>query len=382
MTEFLSSKQVDPVSPLLITIVEQLLNRRGVTLAGYRGERVPYTTFLSGRAVWSFSGTAVAQGEHIPWKLILKIIEPPESTLAGATDSRALAREFDAYQSGLLDDLHGSLRAPRVVHLGAGPGGSFWLWLEHVVDVYERHWPLAAYGVAARHLGQFNGAYLTNRSLPNFAWLMSNWADWNSEPARAHAALAELERLLVDGRVQAAFPAPIANRARRLLANQPRFLELLAALPQTLCHHDAAQANLIACRRADGDIETVAIDWESIGPGTIGADLATLVFGTLRRGEVTGTDAEELERVAFAGYVAGLRDAGWQGSEDQVRLGYVTAVALRWSLLLGTLRSLVDDAARIKASRDWNYSPGRLLQQWIPLSAFLLDRADEVERLS
>jgi hypothetical protein len=314
--------------------------------------------------------------------LILKIFHPPDGEDSPATSNLTWTREVDAYRSGLLDDLPGNFRAPRAIHIGDDPRGALWLWLEHITDRYDRRWPLAAYGIAARHLGQFNAAYLTNRSVPSHPWLMPRWAETHSEPTRAVAAPPMLERLLADPRVQSAFSTPIADRARRLLRNQPHFLAILANLPQTLCHHDAAQANLFVHRRADGEDETVAIDWETIGPGTLGADLASLVFSTLRRGDFPSADAEELDRVAFAGYLAGLRHAGWQGPADQARLGYAASVALRWSLFLGTLRDVVDDETRRKAAHDWNRPPEDLLRQWIPLSLFLLDRADEVDRLA
>jgi hypothetical protein len=86
----------------------------------------------------------------------------------------------------------------------------------------------------------------------------------------------------------------------------------------------------------------VAIDWEEIGPGPVGAEAATLVFGTLRRGAVPVQQAEELERTALLAYQRGLRDAGWNGDPRLVRLGYAAAVALRWFIVPGTLHVLVD----------------------------------------
>jgi hypothetical protein len=274
------------------------------------------------------------------------------------------------------------LRAPRAVQIAPEADGAVWLWLEHVADVYDRRWPISAFGLAARHLGQFNGAYLTERAIPPYPWLTAGWTEGDSEPAAVGTARSVLERLLADPRVRATFPDRIDVRARRLLRDQSRFRTILGELPQTLCHHDASSANLFARRRPDGQIETVAIDWESIGPGALGADLATLVFGTLRRGDVSSAEAAELEQVALAGYLVGLRDASWQGPADQARQGYLVATALRWSLLVGTLRSVVDDAARVRAARDWGYSSEALLRQWVPLSSFLLDRADQAHRLA
>jgi hypothetical protein len=38
---------------------------------------------------------------------------------------------------------------------------------------------------------------------------------------------------------------------------------------------------------------------------------------------------QELEEIAFDGYLKGLRDVGWQGDPQQVRLGY-TAASVRY----------------------------------------------------
>src|SRR5690606_34822323 len=39
-----------------------------------------------------------------------------------------------------------------------------------------------------------------------------------------------------------------------------------------------------------------------------------------------------LEQLAFAGYIAGLREAGWQGDEALVRFGYAATSALYMGL--------------------------------------------------
>jgi hypothetical protein len=125
----------------------------------------------------------------------------------------------------------------------------------------------------------------------------------------------------------------------------------------------------------------VAVDWESLGLGAIGAEIATLVFGTMRRVEFDAVRAVELDRVVFDGYLADLREAGWTGGVRQARLGYAAAVALRWSVLVHTLRMLVDPGLRVSMARHRQVSPEQLVWQWVRLSEFLLDRADEARCL-
>jgi Ser/Thr protein kinase RdoA (MazF antagonist) len=211
---------------------------------------------------------------------------------------------------------------------------------------------------------------------------MPSWAEHHSEPWKIPQALPQIEALASNARARRAFPVPIVDLAPRLLRDEPTFIGVLARLPQTLCHHDAARANLFARQCADGTIETVAIDWEAVGPGTVGAEIATLVFGTMRRGDFSAERATELDRDVFAGYLAGLRDAAWQGDPDLVRLGYTAAVALRWFLLRGTLRALTGDGAPAIRGRAGTESRERALEQFILLSVFLLECADEARRLA
>jgi len=255
--------------------------------------------------------------------------------------------------------------------------------LEDVSDLYGHRWPLEQYGHAARHLGAFNGAYLVSRPLPTDPWLMRQWAEYHAVLDRVPSYSAELQQLAQRPLVQRLFGATLASRAAQLLQDPAQFVRTLSQLTQTLCHHDAALANLFAARRLDGELETVAIDWESIGPGSVGADIATLVFGTMRRCEFEAERATELDEVVFAGYVAGLRDAGWEGDVEHVRLGYTTAIALRWAFLVSTLRVMVEGSALpVRTSQGWQVSPDAVVTQWVLMSKFLLDRADEARRLA
>jgi hypothetical protein len=142
---------------------------------------------------------------------------------------------------------------------------------------------------------------------------------------------------------------------------------VLAKLPPTLCHHESSLANLFAVDRGCGLVETVAVDWEQIGPGPVGGDAER---------------ATELEQVVFAAYVDGLREAGWSGPVEHVRLGCTAALAPRWSVLISTLRLLVDGAQPVRTSQGWQVSAEANLRQLVLACQYLLDRADEARRLS
>jgi len=106
-------------------------------------------------AVYCLTGQGRDQDQTIPWSLILKTFSPRD-----AADPRSPyypQREAEAYKSGWLDDLPGGLAAPACYGVVEYPDGETWVWLEQVVDDFGGRWPLERYGLAARHLGLFNG---------------------------------------------------------------------------------------------------------------------------------------------------------------------------------------------------------------------------------
>jgi hypothetical protein len=90
----------------------------------------------------------------------------------------------------------------------------------------------------------------------------------------------------------------------------------------------------------------------------------------------------ELERVVFDAYVDGLRNAGWRGPVETVRLGYTAALALRSSVLISTLRLLVEGAPSVRTSPGWDVSPEANLRQLVLACQYMQDRADEARSLS
>jgi hypothetical protein len=128
----------------------------------------------AGTAIYRFSGQGRDQGQITPWSLILKILWSGVGS-ANASAWDYYKREADAYQSGWLAGLPGGLAAPRCFGIIDQPDGTCWMWLEEVKEEIDSQWPLEYYGVVARHLGHFNGAYLVDRPLPSWPWQSSDW---------------------------------------------------------------------------------------------------------------------------------------------------------------------------------------------------------------
>jgi hypothetical protein len=267
--------------PTLLSVVRSVTDCPSAQLIAWDERPVEYSVYLPGRALVRISGTARCGDSVLNWSVVRKTGAP--------------AREVRAYEAAWL--AAAGFR-PATCYLGDGNQ----LWLEDLSDRYGHRWPLEGFEAAAAALGRFNGAHLMTPP-EDEAWLSRDWIEKHQDPPALARRPADL---------------PVQSALRRALT----------ALPQTICHHDAAQANLFLVGR-----DVVAIDWEGVGWGSVGADLATLVVGTMRRGDFPATGAAELDTVAFAGYARGLAEAGWRGNPAVARLGYSAAVGLRWPIL-------------------------------------------------
>jgi hypothetical protein len=323
-------------------------------------------------SVYRFAGSGRDHGETVLWSLILKALRPPISKDDPSNWNR-LKREADIYRSGYLEDLPGSLRAPRCYSIVERPGGELWLWLEEVTDEISPKWPLARYGLAARHLGQFNGSYLVGRPLPSQTWLSKGLL--RAGVTQRATSMVQLRSALDHPLVRRRYPADIVDDVFHLWEEREMFLDALDRLPQTFCHGDASRRNLFARGGVDGCDQTVAIDWALAGIGAIGEEIAPLVWATIGFSEVDLTEAQELSEIVFEGYLEGLRDSGWGGDPQVVRLGYAAASALRYVFLMGS--GLLDESRHAWMEKVFGHQIWELADYWAKMSRFLLSLADE-----
>lgn len=334
----------------------------------------------AGQCVYRFAGRAQDQGRVVPWSLILKTARAPEGEVA-PTDSSYWKREMLAYQSGLLANLPAGLAAPRcfgVVELSTDEG---WLWLEEITDAATGRWPRERFTTVARHLGTFSAAYLTGRPLPADPWLSRTW--FRGHVARFAAFAADLPTLLDHPLVRPAMPGDISARVQQVIDERETLFDALEALPQTFCHLDAFPRNLFVRHEGEKDVEIVAIDWEFAGVSALGAELAPLVGGSLLFDETDLATADELEQAVFATYLSALRDAGWRGDQELVRLGYTTALVLHYVFLVQGLvvGGALNEGWRQFLEQELNRPYTAILERTAVFFEFLLARADEARLL-
>jgi hypothetical protein len=278
------------------------------------------------------NGSARVRGEVVEWAAFLKVLRPPEVPPEQPADPpsndpshwRYWQREALVYTSAIASGVAVGFAPARPLRVDIG-NDEAWIWLEAVLEEEPRPWPATRLRLVAQHLGRFQGVFAAGRPVPRTQWLPRRWLRQIVTACEPYVTLlaAEPEHPLATR----LWPGEVRDEVLRLWEERERFLTTLDGLPRTLRHGDPNLGNLFARNDARGEPETVAIDWSLIAEATVGEDLGALLRARTRvREEFTPPQLREL---VFAGYCAGLRDAGWRGDTEAVTIGFRAGNALR-----------------------------------------------------
>lgn len=366
---------------MLTPLVRRLLKRPALAVIRFDFSQVHggLGGGLGGTAIYRFNGDALDHGETVPWSLILKIVrarpaDTPEST-------HYWKREFEAYRSGLLDNLPGNLVAAKSFGWVEYADEACWIWQEAVEDAIGARWEIEHHRLVARHLGTYNGAYLTKGKLPSQPWLSTGWLRKIVQAAEEHVEpILEMLRTLV---IRKQLQPDAEEQFLRVWGERVRLLDALDRLPQTFCHQDAVRANLFIRRGEDDELETVAIDWAFAGIGPVGMEIAVGLIINLLFMVVDAANAAEMSAELYSGYLEGLREAGFKGDARMVRLGFVVSSVCKFfeSLMLDAIFGFADPAR----APEWEAMGGHPIEEifaaYSVIYQFVLVLADEARLL-
>jgi hypothetical protein len=236
-------------------------------------------------------------------------------------------REPLAYQSGLPAAYAGSgIVAPACLALDVSDTDAALL-LEWVDGRPGECWPVAGHRLAAEALGRAQAPFLTGREVPAAGWLTLSFLREYSSEKPAPWQLLDDDETWAHPVVRENFPPGLREAVRLVHASRERLYQISESLPRTLCHLDFWPKNLL--RRADGQI--VLLDWAFAGLGAIGEDPGNLVPDSVFDHFIPAAEMPDLEQAVFEGYLAGLREAGWDDDPRLVRLGmWSSAVKYDW----------------------------------------------------
>jgi hypothetical protein len=208
------------------------------------------------------------------------------------------------------------------------------LWLEDVTGVAGTGFSLADHVATATALGRWQG----RPGGPVPAWASQRFLRDYSTSRPADLSLVDDDAAWDQSLVRATWPGDLRSGWQRLLAHREQLLTSMERLPRTLCHLDAWVSNAI--RRPSGEV--VLVDWAFAGDGAVGEDLGNYLPDAVFDLFWPAERLAELEAACFPAYLAGLREAGWSGSEEQARSGVVAScVKYAWLLPL-----LLEQASR------------------------------------
>jgi hypothetical protein len=274
-------------------------------------------------------------------------------------------REWLAYDSGLLDNLVGQLRAPRALLTTQPSPDEAWIWMEDVEGLPGADWPVRDYDSAAFDLGTTQGEYAAEpRFLPTDDWLSRDWLRGWVDVLGRRIGLLDDDSAWTG---EAAGLEPLRARLAGLWACRETLLEVVDSAPRCLVHCDFWPANLIA---AD-DGTTVAIDWSQVGIGALGQDLDQLTLDPVWMLVLPDADLDALESHVLAAYLAGLGMSGLDVDADELQRWYAAAAAVHYAPMLTTYADSLRDAERIGALEKRH---GR------PIAAITANKARVVDR--
>jgi hypothetical protein len=332
---------------------EELLERLGIDPAGADadGDELQHNRWLS-PGVWRIR---TGSGQ----RAVLKYAQTGRSRGETAWDAHWTADDLDphrwtywcreplAYQAGLPAAYAGSgIVAPACLALDISDTDAALL-LEWADGRPGEFWPVTGHRLAAEALGRAQAPFLTGRELPGVGWLSRSFLREYSSEKPAPWELLDDDEAWAHPVVLESFPPGLREAVQLVHASRERLYQISESLPRTLCHLDFWPKNLL--RRDDGQI--VLLDWAFAGVGAIGEDPGNLVPDSVFDHFIPAAQMPGLEQAVFEGYLAGLREAGWDDDPRLVRLGmWSSAVKYDW-LAAFTL-------SQVSQQRQYRYGGG------------------------
>jgi hypothetical protein len=359
---------------ILTDVVRQDQRSSSFIITNWSVQRLRDQGIANPDGLWLFSGRGHNSHNERPWSVVVKIFIRPEQESASA-DLYYWKREFLLAQSRLLERLPGPVRAPRFYRTDEY-ADSIWIWMEQVFDRNQGPWTVEHYAIAARQLGLWNGACLAMKVQPEEVWFArrhySTWLSWmDFEKDYWQFPLNQIH-ISVD----------LRKRYEQLWVERELFYRVLEGLPQVFSHFDSQRRNLFLRQNTAQQDELILVDWAQCGLGALGAELNWLVGMSGGLLEWSPENLPQLDAATFETYVQGLREAGWSGDRDIVRLGYVANLAAFMGCIFPAFTAIWCSLEnRLSALHTFGLAEEELFWKVLPILNYSLDCADEARKL-
>lgn len=276
-------------------------------------------------------------------------------------------REALAYETGLTTAYTGAgITAPALLAADTRADGGVELWLADVGGTGGFDWPAPRLARFGYELGVAQARWAGH--VPGTEWLSRRWLA--QYLAQARHRLVPLEPADWDHPSLAPWPVQVRTRLRQLWSDRDRLVAFTQAAERTLCHLDVWPANLV-----DDAGTSILLDWSFVGEGAVGEDVANLILDSFTDGLMDTALLPEVAETVTDGYLDGLRDGGWSGSADAVRLTIAASGAAKYSWFGPAMagRAVRDDLG--KSSYRQDTSAASAVRRLAPLVALIAEWA-------
>lgn len=293
------------------------------------------------------------------WEVVLKI----QKKWDRFGDPESWKREYLMYKNKVFEKLPNCIRVPKCFEIKI-ENNEVWLWLENLKDSTNKDISIDDYQVIAKSLGKYQAILNMEKYNASYPWMSSRYwytitlIDWGSigllwlDDEKYNENDRELNLNIIENLYY-------------IWNNRDEFLDIMNKLPQTVCHRDFHPANIFINKEDNKETFITLIDWDCVGVGILGEDIADLLGETLTYYDYDVDKANELMDMIYLNYIHGLRKANWRGDEEQVKLGYKLCFVLHWSFRVYSLLKDTEDK--------------KVKERYINIIKFICGRLDDLK---
>lgn len=262
--------------------------------------------------------------KKINWDVVLKI----QKKWDRIGDPESWKREFLMYHNNIFEKLPNNLSAPKCYEMKI-ENNEVWLWLENIKGTSNKDISIDDYEIIAKNIGQYQGKVNSEKDNNMYSWMSSRY--WYAITLVNWCTVGILhlddEMNNIDKRE---LDLSTIDSLYTIWNIKDELLDIMNKLPKTLCHRDFHPANIFITKEKGKESNITLIDWDCVGIGVLGEDIADLLGETLTYYDFDLRKASDLMDIIFSNYMTGLREVNCNVEEELVRLGYTMCFILHW----------------------------------------------------
>lgn len=285
-------------------VVSKALNKT-IVQADYQTQQLHGGTLGDVRLV--FGDAKTIEGEELPFRLVWKRQKKWERP----GDPQSWRREFDFYTIGMGSYLPDQFRWPVCYHATINDGETH-LWLEYIEGISGQELTIDMLEQVAEGLGCFQGELFSQQNTLHTLSYLSKVDTLPKEYKQWLPNTVEYQYLRSD---TCTIPKHLRQMLIDIQAHSEQIFTRMDNLPKVLCQKDFWFENIFW---VDGEI--VIIDWDCVGWGYMGEDVASLI-------------ADDTVTDSLLAYYQRIVPAYFRGIRSQMDISWIEDFCL-WEMMI------------------------------------------------